>query len=177
MKASRLSWTTFAFAAFAGAACDQISVEPKAAQSATVTPEAPPPVPDLRAAAGQQYSDFAAQAGMAAYTAEGLELTPADKARFEAAMAVQAAPAWIASGGGAEALVFAGCATDGCDAGRAVLAIDVETGAAFLGAVDGQGAEALAPNPRLEALLRLSSPSRAWEDLPLTPGGATPSRR
>jgi hypothetical protein len=65
-------------------------------------------------------------------------------------------------GGGAEALVFRGCAEEGCDAGAAVVAIDVRTGVAFVGVRDVGGADELAPNDRVEALLRLNSPTRAW---------------
>jgi hypothetical protein len=163
-------------AAMAVIGCDQVGLAPKAARSAPVQAAAPAPMPDFRTAVGQDYRAFAARPEMAAYTAPGFGLSDSDRARFESAMAVSAGPSWIATGGGAEALVFAGCADTGCDVGRAVLAIDVATGAAFVGAVDAQGTETLVPNPRVEALLRLSSPSRAWEDLPRSPGGDAPER-
>ncbi len=78
-------------------------------------------------------------------------------------MAVQQ-PAVVASGGGAEALVFSGCALSGCAHGRSVLAIDTRTGATFVGVAGQGGSEALIPNDRLEALLRVTSPTMRWED-------------
>ena len=38
------------------------------------------------------------------------------------------------------------------------------TGDAFVAVRDASGAEVLAPNDRLEALLRLNSPQRRWDD-------------
>jgi hypothetical protein len=90
-------------------------------------------------------------------------LTGSDQARLAHAMATPTAGR-LETGGGAEALVFRGCAVDGCDAGRAVVAIDTATGAAFAAVRDAQGSEVLAPNDRVEALLRLNSPTRAWDD-------------
>jgi hypothetical protein len=155
--------------ALAVCGCDRLAVSPKAAESAPPEYEMSAPPPDLRPFVGETYAAFSAQPEMARYAPTGLQLNGADQARFEAAMAASAAPAWTASGGGAEALVFAGCNAAGCDAGHGLIAIDMETGAAFVGVRDGDGVEALAPNPRLEALLRLSSPTRAWEDLPSAP--------
>jgi hypothetical protein len=78
-------------------------------------------------------------------------------------------PAVLVQGGGAEALVFRGCAQEGCEAGAAVVAIDIDTGGAFVGVRDVGGADELAPNDRVEALLRLNSSSRRWDDAPATP--------
>jgi hypothetical protein len=100
---------------------------------------------------------------MERYGAAALGLTAAEQERFARAMAAPA-PAWIASGGGAQALVFTGCAEAGCGAGRAVLAIDTATGAAFMGVRDEGGAVELVVNDRVEALLRLASPTRNWHD-------------
>ena len=76
-------------------------------------------------------------------------------------------------GGGAEALVFTGCAEAGCDQGFSVIAIDTTTGLVFAAVRDGDGAEVLAPNDRLEALLRLNSPTRAWDDPTLVQTAST----
>lgn len=78
-------------------------------------------------------------------------------------MAVAAAGA-LESGGGAEALVFRGCAQTGCIDGASVVAVDTATGATFAAVRDAGGAEILAPSDRVEALLRLNSPSRRWDD-------------
>jgi hypothetical protein len=77
-------------------------------------------------------------------------------------------PAQLVEGGGAEVLVFRGCAETGCEAGLAVVGIDVATGGVFAGVRDAGGAEVLAPNERVEALLRLHAPTRRWSDLVLT---------
>jgi hypothetical protein len=139
--------------------CDQISLGPRAADSAPPVVAPPAPRIDLRPFAGATYPDFAARAEAPA----PLDLSATDEARLTAAMAAPQ-PSWIARGGGAEALLFTGCAAEGCAAGRAVVAFDLATGAAFVGVRDAAGATELAPNPRLEALLRLSSPDRDWDD-------------
>jgi hypothetical protein len=74
----------------------------------------------------------------------------------------------LVRGGGAEALVFRGCAAAGCEEGAAVVAIDAATGAVFAAVRDAAGAEVLTPNDRIEALLRLNSPTRRWDDPMLT---------
>ncbi|MEZ6021880.1 MAG: hypothetical protein R3C16_00260 [Hyphomonadaceae bacterium] len=110
---------------------------------------------------------------MAAFTASGIGLSEPDQGRLNQAMA-ESEPGFIASGGGVQALVFRGCAAPGCDAGRAVHAIDLASGDVFIGVSDAAGAEALAPNERIEALLRLSSPTRRWDDPAPAPGGGQP---
>jgi len=70
----------------------------------------------------------------------------------------------LEDGGGAQALVFRGCAEAGCADGRAVVAIDTASGAVFAAVRDAAGAEVLTSNDRVEALLRLNSPTRAWDD-------------
>jgi hypothetical protein len=137
---------------------------PPAAQAAAA--------PDLRPLQGTRYSELSARPGMENYALAALGLSEAEQARVERAMAVSG-PAQIASGGGAEALVFAGCAAAGCAEGRAVLAIDLATGSAFVGVRDGAGMDELAPNDRVEALLRLSSPTRRWDD-PAAPEAPAP---
>ena len=100
---------------------------------------------------------------MERYAITALGLSDAEQARFAHAMTNQA-PAVLTSGGGSEALVFSGCAPSGCLEGLSVVAIDVATGEAFVGVSDMTGAAELSPNDRLEALLRLTSPSQTWDD-------------
>jgi hypothetical protein len=100
---------------------------------------------------------------MERYSPTAMGLSDAEQARFTHAMSVEA-PALMTSGGGAEALVFSGCAPSGCLEGLSVVAIEVTTGEAFVGVSDMSGAAQLAPNDRLEALLRLTSPSQTWDD-------------
>jgi hypothetical protein len=120
-------------------------------------------LPDLRPHSGELYVDFLAQPGMDRFGLEALGLSDAERSRVQAALP-PTTEARLVSGGGAEALVFAGCAQPGCGDGVAVLAIDMATGAAFVGVRDAEGADMLVPNPRVEALLRLNSPSRRWDD-------------
>jgi hypothetical protein len=157
-----------AAAALAAAGCDQLGLGPHQAASAPATE--PPPqqraIADLRPYAGSLYSDFAAGAG-ARYSPDELGLNALDRARLWRAMAAPAA-GQLVQGGGAEALVFRGCAEIGCQEGTAVVAIDTATGAAFAAVHDAGGAEVFAPNDRVEALLRLNSPTRRWDDPALT---------
>jgi hypothetical protein len=147
-------------AALAATACGQLAPERAApAPAPAAASEAPP---DLRPHAGETYADFVAAAG-ARYTPDSMGLPAADRARLWRGMAT-ATPAQLLTGGGAEALVFKGCSEQGCEDGSAIVAIDVATGAAFAGVRDVGGADVLAPNERLEALLRLNSPTRSWED-------------
>lgn len=80
----------------------------------------------------------------------------------------------VLSGGGAEALVFQGCPETGCTDGLAIVAIDVATGMAFVGVKDAEGAEILTPNDRVEALLRLNSPTRSWHNPEAASEAASP---
>ena len=156
-----------AVAVLALGACDQLSQlgigPPPAASAPAAEPLAAQPViADLRPHAGEFYSDFAASEG-ARYSPEQIGLNAADRARLWRALAV-ASGGRLEQGGGAEVLVFRGCAEIGCAEGRAVIAIDTATGAVFAAVRDAGGADVLAPNDRIEALLRLNSPTRAWDD-------------
>lgn len=172
MKRIGVIWLIFAIGA--AASCDQISLGPKHAESAPAPAPVSAPVPNLSGFVGAAYPEAATRAGFERFTPTALGLAEADQARLAAAMA-DAQPSWVAAGGGAHALLFTGCAAEGCETGRAVVAIDMATGAAFVGVRDSQGATELAPNPRLEALLRLTSPDRGWENpQPPAPQAATP---
>jgi hypothetical protein len=155
-----------AAAALALVGCDQLSalgLGPPPAASAPAT--AVPPtqaIADLRPQAGTLYSDFAAGEG-ARYSPQQIGLNAADRARLWRAMVIPAAGR-LEQGGGAEALVFRGCVEAGCAEGASVVAIDTATGAVFAAVRDQQGTEVLAPNDRVEALLRLNSPTRAWDN-------------
>jgi hypothetical protein len=139
-------------------ACDQLG--PHEAVSA---PPQATPVPDLRPFVGQTYAAFVSQPGMERYAPDALGLGGEEEARLVQAMAAPL-PAQLAAGGGAEALVFAGCAVGGCVEARAVFAVDLANGAVFIGVRDQAGGRALTPNDKLEALLRVTSPTRRWED-------------
>ncbi|QGZ95248.1 hypothetical protein [Terricaulis silvestris] len=118
--------------------------------------------PDVSPHAGQTYSEFVAAAG-ASYSPDALGIPAADRVRLWRGMA-EATPSALLTGGGAEALVFRGCSEQGCEEGVSIVAIDVATGVAFAGVRDVGGADVLAPNERVEALLRLNSPTRAWDN-------------
>lgn len=153
-----------AVVAVAGAVgCDRLGLGPRQADSAPSAPAAAS-VPDFRPHAERTYADFAAAPGFESYGLSALGLSEAEQARFARNMA-DAAPGRLVAGGGAEALVFSGCAAGGCAEGMSVLAIDLATGAAFVGVRDADGADELAPNHRVEALLRLMSASRRWDEL------------
>jgi len=165
-----------AAAVFAAAACDRLGLGPDQAASSQpeTTMEAPPRLNGeaIRAEAGTTYADFVAGAG-AQYAPDVIGLSATDRTRLWRAMAAPEAGE-VMRGGGAEALVFRGCAETGCPEGVSVVAIDIGTGAAFAAVRDVGGADVLAPNDRIEALLRLNSPSRSWDDpAPPTPS-ATP---
>jgi hypothetical protein len=145
------------------AGCDQLGLGPPKAASAPVAAETAAEVPDLRPNIGRTYLDFVAQVGMERYEPAALGLSEVEQARFAVAMET-ARPGFVAAGGGAEALVFAGCAASGCADAAAVVAIDLTTGAPFLGVRDSAGADEFAPNERVAALLRLSSPTRSWDN-------------
>jgi hypothetical protein len=158
-----------AAAFIAAAGCDQLGLGPHQAASAPAAEPPPPPqraIADLRPHAGSLYSDFAAGEG-ARYSPDELGLNALDRARLWRGMATPSA-GQLVQGGGAEALVFRGCAQVSCQDGMAVVAIDTATGAAFAAVADAGGAEVLAPNDRVEALLRLNSPTRRWDDPALT---------
>lgn len=142
--------------------CGQVGLGPRHADSAPVATAQT--VPDFSSYAGQSYTDFTAEPGMERYSLPELGVDGTVEAqRFNHAMA-NPQPGLIAGGGGAEALVFSGCAPSGCLEGLSVVAIDVGTGDVFVGVSDMGGVARLAPNDRLEALLRLTSPSQSWDD-------------
>ena len=152
-----------ASAALALVGCDQLSQLGLGPPPAASAPSASPaPIADIRPQAGAIYSDFAAAEG-ARYSPDQMGLNAIDRARLWRAMAVPTAGR-LEDGGGAQALVFRGCAETSCDDGRAVVAIDTVSGAVFVAVRDVAGAEVLTPNDRVEALLRLNSPTRAWDD-------------
>ncbi|MBC7770810.1 MAG: hypothetical protein H7124_18665 [Phycisphaerales bacterium] len=145
------------------AACGQATLGPQQAVSAPVERADATSIPDFRPHEGQTYAAFAGEPAMQRYALNELGLTDVERARFSHSMST-AAPGLIAAGGGAEALIFSGCAPSGCLEGLSVVAVDVGTGDVFIGVSDQHGAEELIPNDRLEALLRLTSPSRTWDD-------------
>jgi hypothetical protein len=151
-------------AALVLAGCDQLSqlgLGPRPAVSAPAD-EPAQALMEFEPHAGSLYADFAAGEG-AGYSPERLGLNAEDRARLANAMANPSAGR-LEQGGGAEALVFRGCAETGCAAGTAVVAIDTATGAVFAAVRDAAGSEVLTPSDRVEALLRVNSPTRAWDN-------------
>jgi hypothetical protein len=139
-----------------GRAASAPKLGPEEADAATQTV-------DLRSHNGQSFADFVAAPGMDRFSLDKLDLSADERARLRRVM-VHKQPSRLVTGGGAEALLFTGCADAGCDTGEAVLAVG-DHGEAFVGVRDGAGTELLAPNDRIEALLRLNSPSRRWDDV------------
>ncbi len=167
--------SVLAFAALSLGACGQIVLGPPEAVSASADRQAPrEPQPDFQSHAGETYAEFSSQEAMRRYSLAGLGVAGAEADRFNHAMTHQVEGV-VANGGGVQALVFSGCAPTGCLEGLSVVAVDVTTGEAFVGVSDMGGTAELVPNDRLEALLRLTSPSQSWDD-PVRPqaGGATP---
>jgi hypothetical protein len=151
-----------AAAALGAAGCGDLSLgPPRASSSPPPAASAAPQVPDLTAFAGLTYPDFVASEGVQ-YGPDALGLTATEATRLWRAMAAPT-PGALVSGGGANALVFRGCAETGCEAGAAVVAIDTATGGAFAAVHDAGGAVIFSPNERVEALLRLNSPTRSWD--------------
>ena len=143
------------------AGCDQMAGRragpgPAAAVAAPVAN----PVVDLASYRGRSYADFVT-AYQDRFSPAALGITAADEGRLQHAAAASSGA--LLQGGGAEALVFRGCAAHGCGEGVAVVAVDA-AGGAFVGVRDDAGKDVLAPNDRLEALLRLSTPTRDWAD-------------
>ena len=155
----------------AATACD------RGPNSNTVAPEADTPVAeavDLASHAGQNFDAFVGSPGMDRFSLEKLDLAPNERTRLAHAMTVLH-PSRLISGGGAQALVFTGCGQTGCDASVAVMAIG-SRGETFVGVRDAEGASEFIPDDRMEALLRLNSPARNWDDPGLTqpPSDAPP---
>jgi hypothetical protein len=171
MKANPALVGSAVVALLGSAACDRLALGPETAASAPSAPSVAPVDPHLRSHAGETYAVFSAAA--ANYAPDALGLSAGDRARVWRAMAVGQA-GQIMTGGGAEALVFSGCAEAGCADGKAVVAVDLATGDAFVGVRDVGGADVLEPNDRLDALLRLNSPTRAWDDPRPSPEATPP---
>jgi hypothetical protein len=142
------------------AGCDGAS-PPRAPEG--VSTERVRPETQIQSFAGQTYDAFAAEPQFQRYSIAALSPGEASRERFEHAMANRAVGVLV-SGGGSQALVFSGCAPSGCLEGLSVIAIDTQTGEVFAGVSDMAGQERLVENVRLEALLRLTSPSQTWDD-------------
>jgi hypothetical protein len=142
------------------AGCDQLAGREVGPGSAEAAPVARP-VADLSSYSGRPYADFVA-AHQDRFAPEALGLAALDGGRLQHAMVASSGA--LLQGGGAEAMVFRGCAMNGCSDAVAVVAIDQATGGAFVGVRDAAGKHVLAPNERLEALLRLNAPTRDWVD-------------
>jgi hypothetical protein len=157
------------------ASCDRLAgapekatPSPSAAEAATFDSAA------IRAEAGKTYSSFVAEPAGGSYAPEALGIAASDRARLWRGMATPAGGE-IFIGGGVEALVFRGCAETGCPDGASIVAIDTGNGAVFAAVRDVGGSDVLAPNDRVEALLRFNSPTQSWEDAaPRPPEAATP---
>jgi hypothetical protein len=155
------------------AGCDRLSGEKAAPEPASA--EAAPtarPVADLADYNGRSYADFAAS-HQDRFSPDALGLAAGDDGRLQRAMA--ASTGALLEGGGARALVFRGCADSGCADSVGVVAVDADTGSAFVGVRDAAGKDVLAPNDRLEVLLRLNAPTRDWVDAGPRPPAPEPS--
>lgn len=141
------------------AGCERFNAERVAPEPTTAVAAAP--ALDLNPFIGIVFSEFVAR--RRDYEPEALRLSAGDRSRLWRAMAVPTAGAMV-DGGGARALVFRGCAETGCRDGLAVVAVDAGSGEAFVAVKDAGGAVVLSPNDRVEALLRLNSPTRDWAD-------------
>ena len=151
-----------ALLAVVAAGCDQIAGREVApGPGAAVAAPVSNPVADLETYSGRSYPDFVTS-HQERFSPAALGITAADEGRLQHAIAMSSGA--LLQGGGAEALVFRGCAANGCGEGVAVVAIDGATGGAFVGVRDGAGNDVLAANERLEALLRLNTPTRDWAD-------------
>ncbi|MGE0595198.1 MAG: hypothetical protein AB7P07_02435 [Hyphomonadaceae bacterium] len=117
---------------------------------------------DLAAYEGTSFAEFISAAG-ANYAPQSLNISDASRARLARAMGVSA-PAFNIEGGGAEALVFVGCAETDCAAAAGIVAVDRATGAPFAAVRDAAGQAILVANPRLEALIEATSPANRWAD-------------
>lgn len=141
------------------AGCERISAERVAPEPATAVAAAP--IQNLNPFIGLDFSQFVAR--NRDYEPEALGLSAADRSRLWRAMAIPTVGTMI-DGGGAQALVFRGCAETGCGDGLAVVAVDAATGMAFVAVRDAGGGVVMSSNDRVEALLRLNSPTRDWAD-------------
>lgn len=143
------------------AACDGLSGPAPPATPPAPAPVLARPVQDLQTYAGRNYADLVA-AYPSRFGSEALGISASDAQRIH--VLTQRATGAMLDGGGAQALVFRGCAATGCADGVAIVAVDGATGAAFVGVRDSAGKDLLVPNDRLEALLRLNAATRDWPD-------------
>lgn len=146
-----------------GARDKEEAAEPQPA--AAVAPESETAAA-LRAARGKYYFDFVKEAGMERYAAENLGLDAQAAARFSRNMDIQGVGT-IAAANGVEALVFTGCVEASCGGGAgplSVIAIDTQSGDAFVGVKDAEGESVLKPLPRIQMLLTETSPTNAWSN-------------
>jgi hypothetical protein len=123
----------------------------------------------LRAQAGAYYFDFYKAPAFQRFAPSRLGLPAAAAKRFELTMAV-ASPGLVVSAGGTQALVFSGCVAHDCASTAAVLAIDLSSGETFVGVSDEGGDSVLKPNPGLQKLLEVASPTHVWKDPPRAAG-------
>jgi hypothetical protein len=121
---------------------------------------------DLSGHRGQSFEAFSKSPGMERFALSRLDLSADERTRVERDLAA-AQPSRLVVGGGAQALVFVGCARAGCEAGETVLAFGSQ-GETFVGVREQGAPQAFIPNDRMEALLGLASPSTHWWD---NPGG------
>lgn len=144
--------------------CDRLVRAPEQAAPTPAPAEASPfDSAAVRAEAGKTYSTFVAEPAGVTYAPEALGIAATDRARLWRGMAAPT-EGQIFTGGGVEALVFRGCAETGCLDGASIVAVDTGNGEVFAAVRDVGGADVLAPNDRVEALLRLNSPTQSWED-------------
>ena len=152
--------------------CERISAERVAPEPAPAAAAAP--ALELNPFTGLAFSEFVARNHD--YEPEALGLSAADRSRLWRAMAIPTVGTMV-DGGGAQALVFRGCAETGCDDGLAVVAVDAATGMAFVAVRDAGGGVVMSSNDRVEALLRLNSPTRDWADPALPQTAAVETAR
>lgn len=145
---------------FLVAACERAEAPPRVAPGPAPAAAAPAGVERF---AGASLAEFWAAPEMARYRAAGLGMAPSAQARLTRAT-TQTAPGWIVEGGGARALAFVGCAAEACAQAAAIMAIDLDTGAAFVAVRDEGGRDVLVANPKLEALVETTTPADRWDD-------------
>jgi hypothetical protein len=146
--------------ALAACACTPAPAPPENPSAAAQTAD-----PRIRQHVGAFYADFIQRPGMERYAPTALGLDQDTRRRFESAM-LAGRPAAIVSGGGTSALVLTGCRSDACADDQGVMAVDLGTGAVFVGVKDELGADVLVRHDRLQALLEAISPRHEWSSPP-----------
>ncbi len=146
----------------ATAGCDRLAARAPNARPEAAAAAPQDPMPDLAAYVGRPYAALVDE-HEARFNPNALGVTARDRARLWRAMASSSGA--MMEGGGAEALVFRGCAETGCADGVGVVAVDAQSGTVFVGVRDAGGTHVLVPNDQLEALLRLDAPTRHWADV------------